>query len=73
MTHERRLSDEFWDLRDDAHDAPARWSGVTAEEIFQRLADKVEDAEGAGEPLHLSTTLKEWRTQVTGIEPPSFD
>ncbi|NYF10133.1 hypothetical protein HDC94_001289 [Leifsonia sp. AK011] len=75
MTTPRRLSDEFWDLRDDAYDAPARWSGVTAEQVFQRLAESVEAAEGAGEidaTRDLSAVLKRWRTQVTGIEPPRY-
>lgn len=46
---ERRLVDNFWDLRDDAYDHPARWEGVTAEAIFQRLAECVEAAEQRGE------------------------
>jgi hypothetical protein len=47
----RRLVDSFWDLRDDAHDHPGRWRGVTAEVLFQRLAEYVEDAEERGEPM----------------------
>ncbi|MEZ5092988.1 hypothetical protein [Nocardioides sp.] len=45
---ERRLVDNFWDLRDDAYDHPARWEGVTAEAIFQRLL-MLEAAEQRGE------------------------
>jgi hypothetical protein len=37
--------DSFWDLRDDAYDHPGRWQGVTAEALFQRLAEYVEEAE----------------------------
>lgn len=52
MTHtERRLADAFWDLRDDAHDHPDRWRGVTAEVVFQHLAEYVEEAEERGEPM----------------------
>ena len=76
MTNRRRLSDEFWDLRDDAYDAPVRWSGVTAEQIFQRLAESAEAAEGAAEidaTPDVSINLKRWRTEVTGIEPPGYN
>lgn len=45
---ERRLCDAFWDLRDDAYDHPDRWSAITAEQLFQRLAEYVEDAEDRG-------------------------
>ena len=48
---ERRLVDNFWDLRDDAYDHPDRWEGVTAEEVFQRLAGFIEEAEGRAEPI----------------------
>jgi hypothetical protein len=48
---ERRLVDSFWDLRDDAYDHPGRWQGVTAEVLFQRLAENVEAAEERGEPM----------------------
>ncbi|MEJ2578529.1 MAG: hypothetical protein P8Z68_05460 [Kineosporiaceae bacterium] len=48
---ERRLADSFWDLRDDAYDHPARWQGVTAEALFQRLAEFVEETENRGEPI----------------------
>jgi hypothetical protein len=48
---ERRLVDNFWDLRDDAYDHPGRWQGVTAEAVFQRLAECVEAAEQRGEPI----------------------
>ncbi|MEQ4205766.1 hypothetical protein [Actinopolymorpha sp. B9G3] len=48
---ERRLVDSFWDLRDDAHDHPSRWQGVTAEVLFQRLAEYVEHAEERGGPM----------------------
>lgn len=54
----RRLVDNFWDLRDDAHDHPGRWRGVTAEAIFQRLAECVEAAEDGGDPI-------DWRRDVT--------
>lgn len=43
--------DNFWDLRDDAYDHPARWQGLTADSLFQRLALYVEEAEESGEPL----------------------
>jgi hypothetical protein len=55
---ERRLVDNFWDLRDDAYDHPGRWKGVTAADLFQRLAEYVEDAEERGEPI-------DWRRGVT--------
>jgi hypothetical protein len=45
---ERRIVDNFWDLRDDAYDHPGRCKGVTAEALFQRLAEYVEDAEERG-------------------------
>ena len=45
---ERRVVDGFWDLRDDACDHPDRWQGVTAEAIFQRLAECVEESEERG-------------------------
>ena len=51
---ERRLVDSFWDLRDDAYDHPEHWSGVTAEAVFQRLAEVVEEAEERGEPIDWS-------------------
>lgn len=54
---ERRLVDNFWDLRDDAYDDPGRWRGVTAEVVFQRLAEYVEEAEERGEPI-------DWRRDV---------
>lgn len=43
--------DSFWDLRDDAYDHPGRWEGLTAEALFQRLAECVEEAEERAEPL----------------------
>jgi len=46
--------DSFWDLRDDACDHSERWSGVTAEAVFQRLAELVEEAEERGEPIDWS-------------------
>lgn len=55
---ERRLVDDFWDLRDDAYDHPERWQGVTADALFQRLAEYVEAAEERGGPI-------EWRRDVT--------
>ncbi|TCC30530.1 hypothetical protein [Kribbella sindirgiensis] len=54
---ERRLVDNFWDLRDDAYDHPGRWEGVTAAALFQRLAEYVEEAEESGEPI-------DWRRGV---------
>ena len=54
---ERRLVDGFWDLRDNAHDHPGRWRGVTVEELFQRLAEYVEEAEERTEPI-------DWRRDV---------
>ena len=48
---ERRLVDSFWDLRDDARDNPGHWHGVTAEALFQRLAEYVAEAEERGEPI----------------------
>lgn len=48
---DRRLVDNFWDLRDDAYDHPGRWQDVTPEELFQRLAEYVEQAEVRGEPI----------------------
>ncbi|QSR26952.1 hypothetical protein CFH99_15080 [Nocardioides aromaticivorans] len=54
----RRVADSFWDLRDDAYDHPERWSGVTAEALFQRLAECVEEAEDSGNPI-------DWRREVT--------
>ncbi|HET7689770.1 MAG TPA: hypothetical protein VFK41_05310 [Nocardioidaceae bacterium] len=55
---ERRLSDNFWDLRDDAYDNPDRWRGVSPDALFQRLAECVEAAEDRGEPI-------DWRRDVT--------
>jgi hypothetical protein len=54
---ERRLVDSFWDLRDDAYDHPGRWQGVTAEALFQRLAEYVEEAEERAVPI-------DWRRDV---------
>ncbi|MCV2392967.1 hypothetical protein OEB99_01475 [Actinotalea sp. M2MS4P-6] len=48
---ERRLADSFWDLRDDAYDHPDRWRGLTAEALFQHLAELVEQAEDRGQPI----------------------
>jgi hypothetical protein len=56
-TVERRLVDSSWDLRDDAYDHPGRWQGVTAELLFQQLAQYVEEAEERGEPI-------DWRHDV---------
>ena len=75
MTIQRRPSDEFWDLRDDAYDAPERWTGVTAYDIFQRLGEVVEAAEETTQNdviRDVSANLKQWRTEVTGIEPPKY-
>jgi len=54
---QRRIVDSFWDLRDDAHDHPGRWQGVTAEALFQRLAEYVEEAEELAVPI-------DWRRGV---------
>lgn len=54
---ERRLVDSFWDLRDDAYDHPDRWEGVTAEMVFQQLAEYVEAAEERGGSI-------DWRRDV---------
>lgn len=48
---ERRLVDTFWDLRDDAYDQPDRCRGVTAEAIFQRLAENIERFGDDGQPI----------------------
>lgn len=48
-TSERRLADNVWDLRDDAHDHPERWAGVTVEAVLRRLAAFVEEAEKRGD------------------------
>lgn len=48
---ERRLVDNFWDLRDDAYDYPERWEDVTVEGVLQRLAELVEEAEERGESI----------------------
>lgn len=44
-----RIVDSFWDLRDDAYDHPDRWRDVTAEEVFQRLAEIVEQVDPGGD------------------------
>ena len=48
---ERRLVDNFWDLRDDAYDHPERWQGIEAEAIFQVLATLVEQEEESGDSV----------------------
>ena len=62
----RRLVDSIWDLRDDAHDHPDRWHGVTAEDLFQRLAQCVEAADERGRPIDWRVDVAEpmiaWRT-----------
>jgi hypothetical protein len=65
---ERRLVDSFWDLRDDAHDHPGRWQGVTAEALFQRLAEYVEEAEERGEPIHWQPDVVERMIAWLAIE-----
>ncbi|GAA1246221.1 hypothetical protein GCM10009633_19250 [Janibacter melonis] len=42
---DRVLSDVFWDLRDDAYDRPERWQDVSPVDVFQRLAELVDEAE----------------------------
>ena len=63
---ERRLVNSLWDLRDDAYDHPERWNGVTAEAVFQRLAEVVEEAGERGEPIDWSRDVAArmiaWRT-----------
>ena len=63
---ERRLVNSLWDLRDDAYDHPERWNGVTAEAVFQRLAEGVEEAGERGEPIDWSRDVAArmiaWRT-----------
>jgi hypothetical protein len=61
---ERRLADNLWDLRDDACDHPERWEGITVEDVFQRLAKLVEEAEDRGEPVDwwgVRTDMLAWR------------
>jgi alpha-glucuronidase len=64
-TTERRLVDNFWDLRDDAHDHPERWEGVTAEAVLQRLAEVVEEAEEREEQIDwwrdVAKRMIDWR------------
>lgn len=57
--YERRLADTFWDLRNDAYDHPERWQ-VSANDVFQSLAEFVEKAEERGGPI-------DWRRDV--VEP----
>ena len=63
---ERRVVDSFWDLRDDAHDHPDRWKRVTPEELFQKLAEYVEEAEERGPTIDWGPDVTErllaWRT-----------
>ncbi|TDE92449.1 hypothetical protein EXU48_12850 [Occultella glacieicola] len=62
---ERRLVDNFWDLRDDAYDHPGRWQGVTAEMLFQRLAEYVEEAEERDDPIDwrdVAARMLAWRS-----------
>lgn len=67
---ERRLVDNFWDLRDDAYDHPARWEGVTAETLFQALAEYVQEAEERGGPIDWGRDVVEpmiaWRASEGG-------
>jgi hypothetical protein len=56
--YERRVADAFWDLRDDAYDHPERWK-VTANDIFQSLAEFIELAEDRGDAI-------DWRRDVAG-------
>ena len=59
-----RIADNFWDLRDDAVDHPDRWDGVKAVDLFQRLAECVEEAEERGGPmdwLAVRTKMIDWR------------
>jgi hypothetical protein len=61
---DQRLVDNFWDLRDDAYDHPDRWEGVTALDLFQRLAECVEEAEDQGMPIDwfgVRAKMIDWR------------
>ncbi len=61
---EPRLVDAFWNLRDDAYDHSVYWNGLTAEAIFQRLAEYVEDAEERGDPIdwiEIAARMIAWR------------
>jgi hypothetical protein len=64
-SEERRLGDTFWDLRDDAYDHPERWEGVGAEEVFQRLAEFVEEAGQLVTPVDwgrfVTAPILDWR------------
>ncbi len=55
---DRSTADNFWDLRDHAFDNPDLWQGLTAEVLFQTLAEYVETAEASGESI-------DWRRDVT--------
>lgn len=64
---ERRVADNFWDLRDNAYDHPERWNGVTAERVFQRIAELVEVIEDRGAPVDwrkVRTDMLAWRADV---------
>lgn len=69
----RRLADSFWDLRDDAYDHPERWEGVTAEAVFQRLGQLVEEVEERGESLDWRRCVVEpliaWRADIGKVGP----
>jgi hypothetical protein len=41
----------LWELRDDAYDHPDRWSGATAEALFQALATTIERLGDSDESL----------------------
>lgn len=63
---EPRIVDHFWDLRDDAVDNPGRWAGVTAEEIFQRLSELIEEADPSGDAADwfvMAEGMIAWRMQ----------
>lgn len=63
---DRTLADTFWDLRDHAYDHPGHWAGVTAEEIFQRLGELIEQAAARGKAedwLGVAPEMIAWRTQ----------
>jgi hypothetical protein len=55
---------------------PGRWQGVTAEVLFQRLAEYVEDAEECGEPMDwrgVADRMIAWRTNEGKADGSRFD
>ena len=62
MVSERRLVDTFWDLRDDAYDHPDRWRDLSAEAIFQRLAESLERSGDCEQPIDWTDVRQEMKT-----------